>query len=309
MRTYGFLGAAATLALATGGTMLLAPTALAAGTAATAATASAYVGDDGTVHYKAASGQTNKLTITETYSSAYVFTFADDVEITAGNGCSYPDPADPAGVQCTTSGNGDSDYYKHLYVADLGDGDDAATADAGNGAYGSIYGGTGDDSLKGTTQDILYGQDGNDHLAAAAVEFGGAGADVLTGTSAYPNELHGGSGNDNVTAYDSDDTLWGDSGSDVLHSGGGIDRLTGGNGDDRLYGGLHADILWGDAGNDSLHGGDAGDTLKGGTGGDRLFGETGKDDLYGNSGNDLLRGGTGTDNLSGGPGRDTVHQN
>jgi Ca2+-binding RTX toxin-like protein len=271
MRTYGFLGAAATLALAMGGTMVVA----AAAQGATETTASAYVSGD-KAYYKAAAGQTNKLTISETSSDndGYIMTFTDDVKITAGTGCTHPDAADLTTVQCIASGPGmDDDGY--VFIVDLGDGNDTATD--GSSTYGAIYGGKGNDTLHGTAWDELYGQDGNDHLAGSGGEwsigsFGGAGNDTLTDCD---SECHGGSGNDILKGTDTGDSfgLYGDSGNDTL------------------YGYAGADLLEGGKGNDTLHGGH------------------GDDKLYGNSGNDVLYGGQGKDTLSGGPGRDTVHQN
>nr|WP_260416210.1 calcium-binding protein [Pseudomonas cichorii] len=88
-------------------------------------------------------------------------------------------------------------------------------------------------------------------------------------------------------ASDAADTLYGDSGADVL------DGL---NGDDKLYG---------DGGNDQLNGGAGRDSLYGGNGNDTLNGGADNDYLDGGDGNDILDGGAGNDSLSGSRGDDT----
>nr|WP_031597284.1 calcium-binding protein [Pseudomonas savastanoi] len=86
---------------------------------------------------------------------------------------------------------------------------------------------------------------------------------------------------------DSDETLSGTSGNDVISAGAGDDTVNGGSGNDTLSGGAGADTLNGDAGNDLLQGG------------------AGNDTLYGGDGNDVLDGGAGNDQLNGGDGDDT----
>ena len=294
MRMYRTIAATATAtALALGGAVLAAPAARAAGAAGTAS----LVRQDGELWYKAAAGQRNRLAVSakivslSEFESAYVLTFRDRVGITidpgaaAWDACAYPSAADHTAARCTVPiplGSDDSD----IYDVDLGDGNDTATVNAGNDAYASIYGGTGDDVLLGTGADVLHGQDGNDRIDGgggvwAVGSFGGAGNDTLTGC-AY--ECHGGSGNDTLTGTGTGQEfgLYGDSGNDTLYGGSGADVLYGGSGNDRLYGGSGADVLYGGSGNDRL---------------------------YGNSGNDVLHGGKGKDALSGGPGRDRLYQN
>jgi hypothetical protein len=282
MRTYRIL-AAATATLALGGALLAAPTAQAATT-----TTASLVHENSELWYKAAAGQSNRLTVSakivglSDYESAYVLTFRDRVDITVdstaatSDECTYPSAADHTVAQCTVPipmGSDDSD----IYDVDLGDGNDTATIDPNNSAYASIYGGKGNDVLVGNNSVVLYGQDGNDHLDGGGGvwsigSFGGAGNDTLTGCS---EECHGGSGNDTLTGTNTGQSFG----------------------------------LYGDSGNDILHGKSGADVLYGGKGNDKLYGDHGDDKLYGNSGNDVLYGGQGKDTLSGGPGRDTVHQN
>ncbi|MCP4186990.1 MAG: calcium-binding protein, partial [Gammaproteobacteria bacterium] len=104
-------------------------------------------------------------------------------------------------------------------------------------------------------------------------------------------------GADNVTGYDTDDTLNGLGGSDYLYGADGNDTLSGGDGNDRVYGQNGNDTVKGDAGNDYLYGNAGDDILEGGDGTDRV---------YGGAGNDTLRGGSGDgDYLSGESGNDT----
>jgi hypothetical protein len=80
-----------------------------------------------------------------------------------------------------------------------------------------MYGGNGDDVLRGNAgDDLLQGGDGDDLL------LGGLGADDLAGERG-DDELSGGSGSDR---------LRGGAGDDTLEGGGGNDRLEGGAGDD-----------------------------------------------------------------------------
>jgi serralysin len=64
------------------------------------------------------------------------------------------------------------------------------------------------------------------------------------------------------------DTLYGDSGDDVLDGGIGRDALYGGNGNDKLFGGADADVLNGGDGADRISGGAGDDILTGGSGND-----------------------------------------
>ncbi|WNZ00168.1 DUF4214 domain-containing protein [Sulfurospirillum sp. 'SP'] len=66
----------------------------------------------------------------------------------------------------------------------------------------------------------------------------------------------------------SDDTVLGTDGSDIMDGRSGNDILYGGLGDDNISGGLGNDTLYGEAGNDHLVGGDGNNTLYGGDGTD-----------------------------------------
>ncbi|MEM9634512.1 MAG: hypothetical protein AAGA50_24495, partial [Pseudomonadota bacterium] len=111
-------------------------------------------------------------------------------------------------------------------------------------------GGEGNDTLVGTDQaDAIFLDDGftNRHSGAAgarldsveAVELG-AGNDLLDMTS-------------NTYTYDTDMTVDGGSGNDVIWTGDGDDTLRGGEGDDNLFGGAGSDTLDGGLGSDTAH--------------------------------------------------------
>jgi serralysin len=258
--------------------------------AATAASATAVVADH-KVSYTAAAGQTNRLTVSwalgETDPGSqladYLFTFDDTVRISLGAGCVRPDAGDDTKAVCTVAEPDFEASDLDSLIVDLGDGDDTATVAAHSGAYTRIYGGPGRDTLTGHGRDVLYGQDGDDHLS------GGGGA--------YSEGAFGGAGNDTLTACGY--TCHGGAGNDSLHGG-----LSEKNAEYTDYG----NALYGDDGNDKLYGNAGSDLLQGGRGNDTLYGGTGDDKLYGNSGDDLLHGGAGADSLSGGPGSDRVHQ-
>ena len=143
----------------------------------------------------------------------------------------------------------------------LGSGTDRYTA-RGAGQSGTVYGGEGDDVLRGAAaDDALWGDGGSDTLL-------------------------GGDGDDTLTAGEGDDILKGGAGADLLDGGRGRDTIAAGEGDDEVHGGGAMDVLQGQAGDDLLFGG-AGD--------DRIDGNDGADTLDGGAGRDLLNGGAGAD--------------
>ncbi len=165
----------------------------------------------------------------------------------------------------------------------------------------------GDDQLfAGNGQTILHGGKGNDQLTARAgnsLLFGEDGNDFLFGGIGN-DTLDGGNGNDRIYGNQGDDTALGGEGNDILQGEAGNDVLDGGNGDDRLKGGDGNDILRGQVGNDVLEGGNGDDILEGGVGNDYLIGDIG--DLN-PDGTVTLGGGTGNDSLDGGSGNDALY--
>lgn len=110
---------------------------------------------------------------------------------------------------------------------------------------------------------------------------------IATGDAVNPNNIFGGSANDDLTGGNADDVFFGRDGEDEIYGLGGNDGISGG------------------AGNDFLDGGAGTDILIGGTGNDTLLGGAGNDLLNGGEGIDILNGGTGADTLNGGEGADT----
>lgn len=127
--------------------------------------------------------------------------------------------------------------------------------------------------------------------------FGLAGQDTILGDSA--SNLTG-------QTVGSDDILHGNGDADFLYgdtSQSLVGNSTGGN--DILYGGAGADWIYGDAGANLGRNATGGnDTLIGGAGDDRLFGDVGGNE-QGQGGDDILTGGAGDDILLGGGGSDT----
>ncbi|WP_336245279.1 VCBS domain-containing protein [Enterovibrio paralichthyis] len=80
------------------------------------------------------------------------------------------------------------------------------------------------------------------------------------------------------------------------------DLGNGGGGDDTIYGQTGYDVISGGSGNDRLFGGQDNDYLRGGSGDDLIDGGTENDWLRGDSGNDTLTGGTGADTFVWGSG-------
>ncbi|KAF4408064.1 calcium-binding protein [Streptomyces lycii] len=285
MPQHKILAAAAGLALALGGTALMAPAAHAAPETAAAAGPATLVHEDGAVWYKAAAGQTNELTISvenvdadpSEFGSDYRVTFRDRVEMSIDasasewDSCLFPSADDRTVVQCTVPAPLGSDDST-IYEADLGDGDDTVTVTSDNSAIAAVHGGPDNDVLQGVGQ-IQYNGDGGDDRIDGSNGLGsdgGDGDDVLVGACQYT--CRGGAGNDSVTGTGDINALYGDDGDDILRAGSDNDLVYGGRGHDTLYG------------------------------------EGGNDTMYGNSGNDVLYGGTGSDTLSGGPGTNEVHQ-
>lgn len=84
--------------------------------------------------------------------------------------------------------------------------------------------------------------------------------------------------------------------------------IVGTGGDDVLVGGPGRDVLCGLGGDDILMAGPGNDVLRGGPGNDLLLGRRGRDLLEGGSGHDVLVGGPGRDRLFGGGGVDSCYR-
>ena len=143
-----------------------------------------------------------------------------------------------------------------------------------------------------------------DAVIQSKVNAGTPFADTIYGNSGN-NVIDGLGGDDYISGGDGNDILYGSAGNDTLLGDNGFDTLFGGADNDTLYSGAGGGKLQGDSGNDTLTGGVDVDYLSGGADNDMLFGDSGNDQLSGDAGNDILDGGLGDDYLSGGLGNDT----
>ncbi|GII55397.1 hypothetical protein Pth03_37860 [Planotetraspora thailandica] len=275
------LRAASALTL-TIGTGLAVSIGLATSALAVAPSATVAVTDNGNrLVYTAALGQTNKVTVTESFTSGYtdiVYVIDDVVPISAGSGCTYPDSADHTKVSCTVATVDSQDPYSIMKM-DVRDGNDIVAV---NNKTGQVY-----------YSNMIYL---------------GTGKDRLTDTGRVDgNYVWGQAGNDTITVGEAATVFAGDD-NDAVYASGNYTLVEGGKGNDVIRGGAGNQILSGTDGNDSIYGGTGNDLLYGGKGNDIVYGNSGNDQLYGNSGNDKLYGGPGKDRLSGGPGRNTIRQ-
>ena len=147
---------------------------------------------------------------------------------------------------------------------------------------GSTYIMFGDDAVVLTDVSLAAWQ-----YRAAMAQIGGAGNEILNGTSA--SEL-----------------IMGNGGNDTINGNGGYDVLAGGVGNDRLKLGDQGGVGLGGDGNDNVVGGSGRDVLYGNDGNDILLGYRGDDVIYGGDGDDTIGGGGGNDTIYGGAGNDTI---
>ncbi len=110
-----------------------------------------------------------------------------------------------------------------------------------------------------------------------------------------------------VLGSDSDDSINGISGNDIIYSENGNDTINSGYGDDIIYSGDGNDSINSGAGNDIVYGGNDDDTINAGSGDDVVYGEDGNDILNGEDGNDSIYAGEGNDTITGGAGEDTLY--
>lgn len=180
-------------------------------------------------------------------------------------------------------------------------------------------------SLDGAANDGASGSEGDNAHTDVEYVIGGAGDDVITGSTAN-NTLDGGAG---------DDVISGGAGADKIYLGPGDDTYDAGptkDGGDQVYGGSGFDtadfhlrftaltITLNNAGGDGASGegdnirsdierllaGSAFDKLTASAAGAVLVGNGGNDKLTGGAGDDTILGGFGDDTLVGGAGFDTA---
>jgi hypothetical protein len=279
---------------------------------------------------KAETGETNTLAVsaTSTGSGQQQITVQDGTHpLVAGTGCSQ---ASTDTVTCETSSPTRGTF-------ELGDSGDRVSFDS-SAFYGVVVrGGDGDDVIADTAigtspayGNQLYGDGGNDQIAAQGFIHGGAGND----------RLEGGPGSDSLMGSTGNDSLFGREGRDELYGGNGhgapvlagADSMDGGPGRDTFADQdrgsatvqqINADTIVGGQGDDSVRSYDSrvadvfvdleeprrdgqkgeGDyvsgveNLYGGDGDDRLYGDDDENDLNGGLGDDVLGGRGGDDTL------------
>ena len=137
---------------------------------------------------------------------------------------------------------------------------------------GTIYGGGGTDTIRGSDvgsgggydfDEYLYGEGNPDHI------YGNGSDDYISGGS-FRDFLFGGEGGDTIDGVSGDDIIDGGIGSDVISGGDGNDIILGNDGDD---------VIYGNAGSDQISGGGDDDTIDGGEGADSLCGDGGDYDV------------------------------
>ena len=137
---------------------------------------------------------------------------------------------------------------------------------------------------------------------------GSEGPDVLIGTQG-DDVICGMAGDDDIRGEAGDDLIFAGSGADVVRGGFGADVIVGGRGADLLIGGGGDDVIRGRRGNDTIRGNSGDDVLRGGRGQDDMSGGAGADLMFGGRHADVLRGGPGDDVLRGRAGTDSLFGN
>ncbi len=218
-----------------------------------------------------------------------------------------------------TSSRGDRAIATAITQATLfgSDGPDAISTIGFTSGLATIYGGAGNDTLRGGgTRDTFYGEDGDDILNGGGNRdslYGGAGNDTINGVGAS-DLLSGGTGDDFIIGGETNSTLFEsvDGAITVSTDSKGVVTMTG-VGNDTIRGHFNAVQLEGGDGNDlldarnflgqtTLRGGAGNDTLLGSSFADLLLGQSGNDSVQGNAGRDTLDGGNNSDTLDGGAG-------
>ena len=140
-----------------------------------------------------------------------------------------------------------------------------------------------------------------------ATIYGGAGNDTIKGSNrdsaSYSETLRGEAGIDDIQGNGGDDIIYGGDASDVLDGGPGEDTIYGDAGNDTIFGGPDNDTIEGGPGDDTIRGGDGDDDLEGNAGNDRISGGNGDDTIDGGEGGDVLCGDgeSGGDTITDGP--------
>jgi hypothetical protein len=281
--------------------------ALAQSPPASAATVTTRSDRDGfaAIYYVAAPGERNDVSVA--YGDGETMTISDaGAVITTSRRC--------RSIDSHTAVCG-AVFSVHIAVGDL---DDRVTPAESFDEEMVIYGGPGNDVLRGSDfgpdrlsggggQDQLYGARGDDRLTDGDLD--GAVGDAAPG----PDTLDGGGDDDTLSYAQRTEAVQVRAGASANAGKPGehdtilrIENIVGGAGNDRLLGDRRGNTLTGHAGSDVLLGRRGWDALIGDAGNDVLVGRHGWDQLYGGGGEDQLSGGRGADGLYGGAGIDAL---
>ena len=248
------------------------------------------------------------------------------------------------GIEGLISGSGNDLLIGNGLDNVLSGNDGNDTFNGGDGFDWLVGGNDNDVLVGGAGEDSLEGGDGIRDVASYIDSTAGLRVD-LTNTATNTGFAAGDTfiGIEDLSGSVHNDSLFGDTGGNVLHGELGNDLLYGGGGSDALHGDVGSDNLWGGAGADAHFGGNGvgidyaryddanygnltirldgganvgaaavGDTysgiegLVGGAGNDMIFGNGLNNALFGQGANDFVYGGGGNDNLNGGAGSDNL---
>lgn len=265
------------------------------------------------VVFKAARGETNHLRVS---SRGDIYTFVDTrSRVEAQRGCVELDPhrvrcwPDHPGTPVVRLGDrGDRVKLTESATVRGGSGDDVLLGPDDRYGGATMYGGAGNDTLRGGRgddrltsgpgNDAVYGRGGEDKLRDGEPD---AQAAVDRFDGGRQDHRHWDSPTGDTLSYDSRRSdlvvdlatgTW--SAEDTVA---GVESVIGGRGNDQLFGDAHNNRLWAGSGSDLVSGRGGQDHLSGGDGEDRLFGDDGNDNVEGGRGTDALAGGTGDDFL------------
>lgn len=193
-------------------------------------------------------------------------------------------------VKVDDAGKGDDviDLRNVLCTVQVSGGTGDDTIYLSDGANSTADGGAGDDRIVASktvaaTGVVIHGGEGNDTITAGSVAitiYGDGGSDTIAG-SVQADILYGGGGDDVIKGLDGNDQIAGDDGNDQIEAGEGNDFILGGAGDDVVNCGPGDDVVDAGGGNDLVYAGSGNDLLIGGNGNDRMFGDGGSDLLIG----------------------------
>ena len=262
--------------------------------------------------YVAAPGETNNLRIT---SDGNTLLLDDDVMVIDNSPfCTQ----EGQNVRCNRR-NSAGEIQIFSIEMTLGDRDDSTTMMPGLATFTRQNGGTGNDTLRGSSvSGRLDGEEGDDVLVGGPPNpggestymgeggrmVGGPGADRFESNNRRDSVDYGGRTAPLSLTLDriADDGEAGE-GDNILP---GIDGVLGGRGNDRIIGSPGEEDLFADTGDDLVEGRGGEDYLEGGRGDDVLRGDDGSDELYDPAGRDDLSGGGGIDRVSLGDDFDSV---